>query len=508
LDYKLEQIASALIEQVKRYELEIEVANKGTIHYVGDGIARVSLEQVMAGELLEFPGGVYGMALNLEEESVGAVILGPYQQIKEGDEVKRTGRIMEVPAGEGMIGRVVNPVGEPLDDKGPIKADRFRPVEFPAPGVVQRQPVNTPLQTGIKVIDAMFPIGRGQRELIIGDRQTGKTAIAVDTIINQRGQDVICIYVAIGQKASTVAGVVQKLAETGAMEYTTVVAANAGEPAPLLYIAPYAGCAMGEYFMYEQHRDVLIIYDDLSKHAVAYRELSLLLRRPPGREAYPGDIFYLHSRLLERAARLNDDLGGGSLTALPVIETQAGDVSAYIPTNVISITDGQIYLETDLFHAGQRPAVNVGLSVSRVGGAAQTRAMKQVAGRLRLDLAQYQELAAFAQFGTDLDKATQARLSRGERIMELLKQGQYQPMPVEEQIVVIYAAVNRYLDALPLERIRAFEREYLHFLRSSYPQLLQGIREKKLLDEELEALLKTSIQEFLAGFAPAGGDDS
>jgi F-type H+-transporting ATPase subunit alpha len=504
LDFKLDEIASALIEQIKSYEPEIEVASKGTVVYVGDGIARVHLEHVMASELLEFPGGVYGMALNLEEEYVGAVILGPYDHIKEGDEVKRTGRIMEVPVGEALIGRVVNPVGQPLDNKGPIKTETFRPVEFLAPGVVQRQPVNTPLQTGIKVIDAMFPIGRGQRELIIGDRQLGKTAIAVDTIINQKDQDVLCIYVAIGQKASTVASVIHKFEEMGAMEYTTVVVANAGEPAPLLYIAPYAGCAMGEYFMYEQHRDVLIIYDDLSKHAVAYRELSLLLRRPPGREAYPGDIFYLHSRLLERAARLNDELGGGSITALPVIETQAGDVSAYIPTNVISITDGQIYLEADLFYAGQRPAINVGLSVSRVGGAAQTKAMKQVAGRLRLDLAQYQELASFAQFGTDLDKATQARLARGERMMELLKQGQYQPMPVEEQIAVIYAGVNRYLDNLPLEKVSAFEREYLRFLHTNYPQLLKGIREKKILDEELEGLLKKSIEEFLATFAPAG----
>ncbi len=491
------------MQQIKQYELEIEVANKGIVNYVGDGIARVTLEQVMAGELLEFPGGVYGMALNLEEDSVGAVILGPYQHIKEGDEVKRTGRIMEVPVGEALIGRVVNPVGEPLDGKGPIKTERFRAVESPAPGVVQRQPVNTPLQTGIKVIDAMFPIGRGQRELIIGDRQTGKTAIAVDAIINQKGQNVICIYVAIGQKASTVASVIQKLEETGAMEYTIVVVANAGEAAPLLYIAPYAGCAMGEYFMYEQHRDVLIIYDDLSKHAVAYRELSLLLRRPPGREAYPGDIFYLHSRLLERAARLNDAMGGGSITALPVIETQAGDVAAYIPTNVISITDGQLYLETDLFYAGQRPAINVGLSVSRVGGKAQTTAMKQVAGRLRLDLAQYQELAAFAQFGTDLDKATQARLARGERMMELLKQGQYQPMPVEEQVVVLYAAVNRYLDNLPMEKVASFEGEYLRFLHTNYPQILQGIREKKALDEELEELLKKGIQEFLESYAPA-----
>ena len=503
LDIKLEEITSVLMQQIKQYELEIEVANKGIVNYVGDGIARVTLEQVMASELLEFPGGVYGMALNLEEDSVGAVILGPYQHIKEGDEVKRTGRIMEVPVGEALIGRVVSPVGEPLDGKGPIKTERFRPVEFLAPGVIQRQPVNTPLQTGIKVIDAMFPIGRGQRELIIGDRQTGKTAIAVDTIINQKDQNVLCIYVAIGQKASTVASVIQKLEETGAMEYTTVVVANAGEAAPLLYIAPYAGCAMGEYFMYEQHRDVLVIYDDLSKHAVAYRELSLLLRRPPGREAYPGDIFYLHSRLLERAARLNDAMGGGSITALPVIETQAGDVSAYIPTNVISITDGQIYLETDLFYAGQRPAINVGLSVSRVGGKAQITAMKQVAGRLRLDLAQYQELAAFAQFGTDLDKATQARLSRGERMMELLKQGQYQPMPVEEQIAVLYAAVNRFLDNLPMEKVASFEGEYLRFLHTNYPHLLQGIREKKALDEELEELLKKSIQEFLDSYAPA-----
>ncbi len=503
MDIKLDEITSVLMQQIKQYELEIEVANKGIVNYVGDGIARVTLEQVMAGELLEFPGGVYGMALNLEEDSVGAVILGPYQHIKEGDEVKRTGRIMEVPVGEALIGRVVNPVGEPLDGKGPIKTERFRAVESPAPGVVQRQPVNTPLQTGIKVIDAMFPIGRGQRELIIGDRQTGKTAIAVDAIINQKGQNVICIYVAIGQKASTVASVIQKLEETGAMEYTIVVVANAGEAAPLLYIAPYAGCAMGEYFMYEQHRDVLIIYDDLSKHAVAYRELSLLLRRPPGREAYPGDIFYLHSRLLERAARLNDAMGGGSITALPVIETQAGDVAAYIPTNVISITDGQLYLETDLFYAGQRPAINVGLSVSRVGGKAQTTAMKQVAGRLRLDLAQYQELAAFAQFGTDLDKATQARLARGERMMELLKQGQYQPMPVEEQVVVLYAAVNRYLDNLPMEKVASFEGEYLRFLHTNYPQILQGIREKKALDEELEELLKKGIQEFLESYAPA-----
>jgi F-type H+-transporting ATPase subunit alpha len=502
LDSKLEEITSILMQQIERYELEVEVANKGIVSYVGDGIARVHLGGVMASELLEFPGGVYGMALNLEEDSIGAVILGPYQHIKEGDEVKRTGRIMEVPVGNSLIGRVVNPVGEPLDDKGPIEAEKYRPVEFLAPGVIQRQPVNTPLQTGIKVIDGMFPIGRGQRELIIGDRQIGKTAIAVDTIINQKGQDVICIYVAIGQKASTVASVIQKLEETGAMDYTTVVVANAGEAAPLLYIAPYAGCAIGEYFMYDQHRDVLIVYDDLSKHAVAYRELSLLLRRPPGREAYPGDIFYLHSRLLERAARLSDAMGGGSITALPVIETQAGDVSAYIPTNVISITDGQIYLEADLFYAGQRPAINVGLSVSRVGGAAQIKAMKQVAGRLKLDLAQYQELAAFAQFGTDLDKATKARLSRGERMMELLKQGQYQPMAVEEQIAVLYAGVNRFLDNLPIEKVGPFEQEYIRFLKSNYPNILKEIREKKALDDELEELLKKSIKEFLDSFVP------
>ncbi len=508
LTIEMKNITKFLMQQIESYELEVEVANKGFVTYVGDGIARVELEQVMASELLEFPGKVYGMALNLEEDSVGAVILGPYQHIKEGDEVKRTGRIMEVPVGEELIGRVVDPVGKPLDNKGPIKTGKYRPVEFLAPGVIQRQPVNTPLQTGIKVIDAMFPIGRGQRELIIGDRQTGKTALGIDTIINQKGQDVICIYVAIGQKASTVAGIIQKLEEMGAMEYTTVVVANASEPAPLLYIAPYAGCAMGEFFMYEKNRDVLIVYDDLSKHAVAYRELSLLLRRPPGREAYPGDIFYLHSRLLERSARLNDALGGGSITALPVIETHAGDVSAYIPTNVISITDGQIYLETDLFYAGQRPAINVGLSVSRVGGAAQIKAMKQVAGRLRLDLAQYQELAAFSQFGTDLDKAAQARLARGERMMELLKQGQYRPLPVEEQIAVLYAGVNRFLDGLAIEKVGSFEKEYLSFLKSNQPQLLKDIQEKGALDEDAENLLKNSIKEFLDSYAAVSGASS
>ncbi len=503
MDSNIEEITGVLMKQIERFELELEVESKGVVTYVGDGIARVQLEHVMAGELLEFPGGVYGMALNLEIDSVGAVILGPYLHIKEGDEVKRTSRIMEVPGGEALIGRVVSPVGEPLDGKGPINTDTFRPAEFAAPGVIQRQPVNVPLQTGIKAIDTMIPIGRGQRELIIGDRQTGKTAIAVDTIINQKGQDVLCIYVAIGQKASTVAAVIQKLEENGAMEYTTVVTANAGEAAPLLYMAPYAGCAMGEYFMYEQNRDVLLIYDDLSKHAVAYRELSLLLRRPPGREAYPGDIFYLHSRLLERAVCLHESYGGGSLTALPIIETQAGDLSAYIPTNVISITDGQIYLESDLFNAGQRPAINVGLSVSRVGGAAQLTAMKQVAGHLRLDLAQYQELAAFAQFGTDLDRETQARLTQGERMMELLKQVQYAPMPVEEQIAVIYAGVNRYLDELPVDKVKDFEQEYLRFLHSSYPQILKKIREEKALDEALEEELKKSILEFNERFIPA-----
>lgn len=501
MDFKIEEISNYLKQQIESLELKAETASKGVVTYIGDGIARIYLKHVMASELLEFPQGVYGMALNIEEDSVGAVILGPSGHIKEGDEVKRTFRIMEVPVGDALRGRVINPVGEPLDGKGPIETDVFRPAEFSAPGVIQRQPVDTPLQTGIKAIDTMLPIGRGQRELIIGDRQIGKTAIAVDTIINQKEHDVDCIYVAIGQKASTVASVIQKFEETGAMEYTTVVAAHAGEPAPLLYIAPYAGCAIGEYFMYEQNRDVLIIYDDLSKHAVAYRELSLLLRRPPGREAYPGDIFYLHSRLLERAVRLNDALGGGSLTALPIIETQAGDVAAYIPTNVISITDGQIYLEADLFYAGQRPAINVGLSVSRVGGAAQLKAMKQVAGHLRLDLAQYHELAAFAQFGTDLDKATQVSLSRGERMMELLKQVQYRPMPVEEQIALVYAGVNRYLDDLPVDRIRLFEQEYLRFMHSNYSTVLDEIREKKELDEELEDKIKKSIVEFKESFA-------
>jgi len=482
--------------QIENFQAQVDVSDVGTVIQVGDGIARIyGLEKAMAGELLEFPGGVSGMVLNLEEDNIGCVILGPYTEIKEGDQVKRTGRIMDVPVGDGMIGRVVNALGQPVDGKGPIDTDKTRPIEVVAPGVIYRQPVNTPLQTGLKSIDSMVPIGRGQRELIIGDRQTGKTAVAVDTIINQKGQGVICIYVAIGQKASTVAGVVQKLEETGAMDYTIVVSASASEPAPMLYIAPYAGCAMGEEFMW-QGKDVLVIYDDLSKQAAAYRELSLLLRRPPGREAYPGDVFYLHSRLLERAARLSDEYGGGSLTALPVIETQAGDVSAYIPTNVISITDGQIFLESDLFYAGFRPAINVGISVSRVGGAAQIKAMKQVAGRLRLDLAQYRELAAFAQFGSDLDKATQARLARGERMMELLKQDQYSPMAVEDQVAAIYAAVNGYLDDIAVSEVKRFEAEFLSYLKNSRPEILKNIVETGKLEKDNEEALVSVIKEF------------
>lgn len=500
---RAEEISSLIKTQIERYQTEIEVADVGTVIQVGDGIARVyGLERAMAGELLEFPGEIYGMVLNLEEDNIGVVLLGHYEHIKEGDIVKSTGRIVEVPVGEGMIGRVVNALGQPLDGKGPIKTERFRPVEFLAPGVLKRQPVKVPLQTGLKAVDSMIPIGRGQRELIIGDRQTGKTALVVDTIINQKGQDVICIYVAIGQKASTVAGVIEKFQETGAMDYTIVVAATASDPAPLLYLAPYAGCAIGEEFMYN-NRDVLVVYDDLSKHAVSYRELSLLLRRPPGREAYPGDVFYLHSRLLERAAKLSDEMGGGSLTALPIIETQAGDVSAYIPTNVISITDGQIYLEPDLFYAGIRPAINVGISVSRVGGSAQIKAMRQVAGRLRLDLAQYRELAAFAQFGSDLDKATQARLARGERMTELLKQGQYVPMPVEEQVAVIYAGVNGFLDSLPVESIQEWEKEFLHFMRSNHPEILGEIREKKALSNELMERMNKVIKEFTDEYGAA-----
>jgi len=500
MNLRPEEISSIIKQQIERYDSAIEVVDVGTVITVGDGIARVhGLEQAMAGELLEFPNGIYGMAMNLEEDNIGCIILGPFTSIKEGDQVKRTGRIVEVPVGEAMIGRVVNALGQPIDGKGEIKTEKFRPIESDAPGVVYRKSVHEPLQTGLKSIDAIVPIGRGQRELIIGDRQTGKTAVAIDTIINQKGQDVICIYVAIGQKASTVAGVVKTLQDHGAMDYSIVVTATASEPAPMLYIAPYSGCAMGEEFMYNG-KHVLIIYDDLSKQAAAYRELSLLLKRPPGREAYPGDVFYLHSRLLERAAKLSPDLGSGSMTALPIIETQAGDVSAYIPTNVISITDGQIFLETDLFNSGFRPAINVGISVSRVGGAAQIKAMKQVAGQLRLDLAQYRELAAFAQFGSDLDKITQMRLSRGERTMEILKQLQYQPMVVEEEVVVIYAAVKGLVDDIEVDKLGQFEEEYLRFMRSVKSDLLTRIRTEKALSDELNAEIEKAINEFKQGF--------
>ncbi len=496
MNIRPEEISSIIKQRIEQYRTDVAVTDVGTVIQVGDGIARIyGLDEAMAGELLEFTGGVYGMVLNLEEDNVGAVILGPYTQIKEGDTVKRTGRIVEVPVGDALIGRVVNAMGQPIDGKGPINSNKFRPVERVAPGVITRKSVHQPLQTGLKAIDAMVPIGRGQRELIIGDRQTGKTAVAVDTIINQKGGDVICIYVAVGQKASTVAKVVKSLEEHGAMDYTIVVAATASEPSPMLYIAPYSGCAIGEEFM-EQGKHVLIIYDDLSKQAVAYRELSLLLRRPPGREAYPGDVFYLHSRLLERAAKLNDSLGGGSLTALPIIETQAGDVSAYIPTNVISITDGQIFLESDLFYAGIRPAINVGLSVSRVGGAAQTKAMKQVAGQLRLDLAQYRELAAFAQFGSDLDKATQARLLRGEKTVEMLKQGQYIPMNVAEQVMIIFCAVNGFLDDIETARIGKFEEEFLKYMRSNKPEIGNEITEKGAMSDDLIKRFEAAINDF------------
>lgn len=494
-----EEISSLLKERIANYRAEIEVVDVGSVIQVGDGIARVhGLEKAMQGELLEFQNGVMGMVLNLEEDNVGVVILGPFRDIKEGDTVKRTGRIMEVPVGEAMVGRVVNPLGQPLDGLGPINTTEFRPIESPAPGVMARKSVHEPLQTGIKAIDAMIPIGRGQRELIIGDRQTGKTAVALDTIINQKGNGMICIYVAIGQKQSTVANVVETLRKHGALEYTIVVSATASDPAPMLYLAPYAGVTMAEYFMYKgQH--VLCVYDDLSKQAAAYREMSLLLRRPPGREAYPGDVFYLHSRLLERAAKLSDALGAGSITALPFIETQAGDVSAYIPTNVISITDGQIFLETDLFNAGQRPAVNSGISVSRVGGAAQIKAMKKVAGSLKLELAQYRELAAFAQFGSDLDKATQARLTRGERLMEILKQGQFEPMPVEKQVLAIYVAIKGFVDDIPVVDVRRFEKEFLSFVESNKQNLLEHIRTTKDLPDEKE--LNAAIEEFKKGFA-------
>lgn len=491
-----EEITAIIKQQIERYQVDLNVDDVGTVIEVGDGIARVhGLEKAMAGELLEFPYGIYGMVLNLEENSVGAVLLGGETKIKEGDTVRRTGRIMEVPAGDAMIGRVVNAIGQPIDGKGPINTSTFRPVEYRAPGIADRQSVKQPLQTGIKAIDAMVPIGRGQRELIIGDRGTGKTAVAIDTIINQKGQGVICIYVAIGQKASTVARVVHTLEQHGAMEYTIVVAATASDAAPLQYLAPYAGVAIGEYFM-EKGQDVLCVYDDLTKHAMAYRAMSLLLRRPPGREAYPGDVFYLHSRLLERAAKLSKENGGGSITALPIIETLAGDVSAYIPTNVISITDGQIFLESELFYSGIRPAINVGLSVSRVGGSAQIKAMKQVAGSLRLDLAQYRELAAFAQFGSDLDKSTKALIERGQRTVEILKQPQYMPMSVEEQVMVLYTAVHGYLDDIAVEDVTRFEKEYIKFLRLSYPEISKAIIEKKAIDNETEELLKKAIKEF------------
>jgi len=495
-----EEIAAVLKAQIEGYEAEVEVEEVGTVLEVGDGIARIyGLRDCMAMEMLELPHGVTGLALNLEEDNVGAVLLGEDTLIKEGDLVRRTGRILQVPVGEALIGRVVNPLGEPLDDKGPIETDTFRPVEFKAPGVVDRQPVKEPLQTGIKAIDAMIPIGRGQRELIIGDRQTGKTAIIVDTVINQKDEDIVCVYVAIGQKASTVMQVVRKLEEYGAMDYTIVVAATASASAPLKYLAPYAGAAMGEYFCYEG-RHAVAFYDDLSKHADAYRQMSLLLRRPPGREAFPGDVFYLHSRLLERAVKLSDELGGGSLTGIPVIETQAGDVSAYIPTNVISITDGQIFLQSDLFYAGVRPAINIGISVSRVGGDAQIKAMKQVAGRLRIDLAQYRELEAFAQFGSDLDETTKRTLARGARMIEILNQGRFDPMPVEQQVVVLFAGTRGYVDDVPLERVAVFCQDLRDYMAAQHADLLAQIRDEKQLSDETEKQLAAAVREFLKGF--------
>lgn len=493
MNLKPEEISAVIREQIKRYKNELEMSDFGTVLQVGDGIARIyGLEKCMAGELLEFPGETYGLALNLEEDNVGAVILGSDKAIKEGDIVKPTGKVVEVPVGKNLIGRVVNALGQPIDGKGPIEAEAYRPTENSAPGVLQRKSVNEPLQTGIKAIDSMIPIGKGQRELIIGDRQTGKTAIAIDTIINQKEEDVICIYVAIGQKKSTVAQLVQTLESKGAMEYTIIVSATASDVAPLQYIAPYAGCAMAEHFMY-QGKNVLIIYDDLSKHAVAYRAMSLLLRRPPGREAYPGDVFYLHSRLLERAAKLSEALGGGSITALPLIETQAGDVSAYIPTNVISITDGQIFLESELFFTGQRPAVNAGISVSRVGGNAQIKAMKKVASKIKLELAQYRELASFSQFGSDVDKDTKARLDHGMILMEILKQGQYKPIDVTHQVMIIYAATNHYLADIPVEKIKAFENYFYGFMDTHYPQVGKNIKASGILDEASEELLKEAI---------------
>lgn len=500
MNLKPEEISSVIKEQIKNYKLQLETSDVGTVIQVADGIARIhGLENAMQGELLEFPGEVYGMVLNLEEDNVGAVLLGDTKNINEGDIVKTTGRVVEVPVGDAMLGRVVNALGQPIDGKGPIETTKTRQIERVASGVIARKSVDTPLQTGIKAIDAMVPIGRGQRELIIGDRQTGKTAIAIDTIINQKGQGVNCIYVAIGQKASTVANIVKTLTEYGAMEYTTIVVSTASELAPLQYIAPYSGCAIGEEWM-EAGKDVLVVYDDLSKHATAYRTLSLLLRRPPGREAYPGDVFYLHSRLLERAAKLSDEFGGGSLTALPIIETQAGDVSAYIPTNVISITDGQIYLETEMFNAGFRPAVNAGLSVSRVGGAAQINAMKKLASPIRVELAQYRELAAFSQFGSELDADTKDRLAQGERIKEMLKQPQYKPMPVEKQVVIIFAATKRYLIDVPVDRVLEFESGLFEHISTKYPEIFETIKTEKKITEEIEGKLVEAIKEFKETF--------
>src|SRR5689334_13504889 len=497
---RADEITTILRQEIENYERAIDVSEVGSVISVGDGIARIhGLEKVMAGELIEFPHGVSGIAMNLEEDQVGSVLLGDYTEIKEGDEVKRTRRIMSVPVGEALIGRVVNALGQPIDGKGPIATTQFNAIERLAPGVVYRQPVKEPMMTGVKAVDAMIPIGRGQRELIIGDRQTGKTAIAIDAIINQKGGDMICIYVAIGQKRSTVAQVVKTLEDHGAMDYTIVVSASASDPAPMQYLAPFSGCAMGEYFR-DTKRHALCVYDDLSKHAAAYREISLLLRRPPGREAFPGDVFYLHSRLLERAAKLSNDLGAGSLTALPFIETQAGDVSAYIPTNVISITDGQIFLEADLFNSNQRPAINVGISVSRVGGAAQTKAMKSIAGGLRLSLAQYRELAAFAQFGSDLDKSSQDQLNRGRRLVEILKQGQYQPLPLEKQIMIIYAGTKGYLDDMPVELCRKFEEDLYRFTENAHRDVLDDIRTKKVLDKDLEEKIKATLAEFKTRF--------
>src|ERR1700752_3073786 len=501
MDIKAEEISKIIREQIGSYAVDVDVSEVGSIISIGDGLARVhGVENAMAGEMLEFPHGVFGIALNLEEDSVGAVLLGEFKEIKEGDAVKRTGRIISVPVGDELLGRVVNALGQPIDGKGPIGSSQFSPIERIAPGVVDRQSVKEALQTGLKAIDAMVPIGRGQRELIIGDRQTGKTAVAIDAILNQKDTGVICIYNAIGQKQSTVAQVVRTLEEADAMRYTIVVAATASDPAPLLYISPYSATAMGEFFR-DSGRHALLIYDDLSKHAQAYREISLLLRRPPGREAYPGDVFYLHSRLLERAAKLNDANGGGSLTSLPIIETQAGDLSAYIPTNVISITDGQIFLEADLFHQGIRPAINVGNSVSRVGGSAQIKAMRQVAGTLRLTLAQYRELAAFAQFGSDLDKSTHEQLNRGRRLVEILKQPQYQPLGVEKQVAIIYAATNGYLDPVPVEELRRYEEELYRYLETRAPQVLTAIESKKILDDDLRAALDAALKEFGSQFS-------